>query len=191
MEQSVSIAVPGSLEQKRILVDAEEIRFRRRQLVGQFTVGALALLTGFSVAILFIIVGYMLVKGIGGIDLAFFLETPKPHGAGRRRYRAGHCRVAGDDRRRRADLGPAGHRHRDLSGGIWQAAALPARYVSRSNCWPRCLRLWWACFVWALIVRSFTGYSGLAGAVALAVIMVPDYRPQCGRNPAPGAEFAA
>ena len=132
----------------------------------------LALLTGLSVAILFIIIGYTVINGIGGIDLAFFTDIPKPLGTGRRRHRPGDPGFAGDGRRRRAYLGATGHPHSHLSGRIWSEllcsavrfalellASLPSIVVG--------------VFVWALIVRTLTGFSGWAGAIALAVIMVP------------------
>ena len=70
----------GSAEHKRILLDAEEIRFLRRKTTGRALVTLLATLTGLSVALLFIIVGYTVVNGIGGINLAFFTQIPKPVG---------------------------------------------------------------------------------------------------------------
>src|SRR5512140_2249083 len=82
MAQLTSRAIPaiGSAEQRRILVNAEEVRFLRRKISGQIAAALLATFTGLSVAILFIIISYVVVNGIGGINLAFFTEIPKPLG---------------------------------------------------------------------------------------------------------------
>lgn len=172
-----TIAQPGIVkvkreEQRDMLAKAEEARYARRKMNGRLVAGLLATLAGLSVAILFIIVGFMVIQGLGGIDLAFFVETPKPIG------QAGGGIV-------QAILGSlemllvaavisipfgiataiflAEYGTTRLAGAVRFSlellASLPSIVVG--------------VFVWALIVRTITGFSGWAGAIALSIIMVP------------------
>jgi phosphate transport system permease protein len=163
----------GSEEHKRILLDAEEIRFIRRKITGRIIVSILGVLTGLSVAILFIIVGYTIAKGIGGINLAFFTDIPKPlgqTGGGIGQAISGSLIMLAVGSVIAIPFGiltaiylaEYGKNNR-LAGYVRFAvellASLPSIVVG--------------VFVWALIVRTITGFSGWAGAVALAVIMIP------------------
>ncbi len=168
---SASAAI-GSLEQRRILVNAEEVRFLRRQLFGRVMTVLLATLTAASVAILFLIIGYIVANGVGGLNLSFFTETPKPlgqTGGGIAQAILGSLQmlVVGGIMAvpvgiltaiYLADYG-RGKLAEVIRFALELLASLPSIVVG--------------VFVWALIVRTFTGFSGLAGAVALAVIMVP------------------
>jgi phosphate transport system permease protein len=163
----------GSEEHKRILLDAEEIRFIRRKITGRIIVSILGVLTGLSVAILFIIVGYTVANGIGGINLAFFTDIPKPlgqTGGGIAQAISGSLMMLAVGSVIAIPFGiltaiylaEYGKNNR-LAGYVRFAvellASLPSIVVG--------------VFVWALIVRTITGFSGWAGAVALAVIMIP------------------
>jgi phosphate transport system permease protein len=162
----------GSAEHKQILVNAEEVRFLRRKLTGRIIVTLLAVLTGLAVAILFIIVGYTVINGIGGINLAFFTEIPKPMGqtgGGIAQAIIGSFEmlIVGSliaipfgllTAIYLAEFGKG-----RLAGAVRFAVELLASLPS----------IVIGVFIWALIVRTITGFSGWAGAIALAVIMVP------------------
>lgn len=162
----------GSVEQRRILINAEEVRFIRRQLVGRAMTVLLATLTGASVAILFLIIGYIVVNGVAGINLAFFTEIPKPlgqTGGGIAQAILGSLEMLAIGGVMAIPLGILTAIYLADYGRGWVAntirfalellASLPSIVVG--------------VFVWALIVRTVTGFSGWAGAIALAVIMVP------------------
>jgi phosphate transport system permease protein len=174
MAQITTRAIPaiGSAEQRQILIDAEEVRFLRRKLSGQIVAALLATFTGLSVALLFIIIGHILVNGVGAVNLAFFTEIPKPMGqtgGGISQAILGSLEMLLVAAIIAVPLGlvtaiyMAEYGRGRLASGIRFAlellASLPSIVVG--------------VFIWALIVRHMTGYSGLAGGVALAVIMVP------------------
>jgi len=46
-------------------------------------------------------------------------------------------------------------------------------------------------FIWAIVVRNITGYSGIAGSLALAVIMIPIIARSVGRDSKTGTEQPA
>ena len=162
----------GSAEHKQILLNAEEIRFVRRKITGRAVSTLLAVLTGLAVAILFIIVGYIVVSGIGGINLAFFTDIPKPmgqDGGGIAQAIVGsfYMLIVGSliavpfgilTAIYLAEFGK-GRLAGAVRFSVELLASLPSIVIG--------------VFVWALIVRTITGFSGWAGAIALAVIMVP------------------
>jgi phosphate transport system permease protein len=174
MAQSTVRAIPsiGSAEHRQILINAEEVRFLRRKISGQTVAVFLATLTGLSVAILFFIVGYIAINGVGGLNLAFFTEIPKPlgqTGGGISQAILGSLEMLLVAAIISVPLGLmtaiylAEYGKGRLAGWVRFSlellASLPSIVVG--------------VFVWALIVRSLTGFSGWAGAIALAVIMVP------------------
>ena len=162
----------GSAEYKQILLNAEEVRFLRRKATGRMIVTLLAVLTGLAVAILFIIVGYTVVNGIGGINPAFFTEIPKPigkTGGGIAQAIVGSLEmlIVGSliavpfgllTAIYLAEFGK-GRLASSVRFAVELLASLPSIVIG--------------VFIWALIVRTITGFSGWAGAIALAVIMVP------------------
>lgn len=176
MEQTTFTSIPAVInrEQRQLLIDAEELRFLRRKMMGQFFATTLAVLTGMGVVVLFLIVGYTLINGIGGIDLAFFLEIPKPlgqDGGGIAQAILGSLEMLAVAALMAvpfgiataiylAEYGRGRNRFADaVRFALELLASLPSIVVG--------------VFVWALIVRNLTGYSGLAGAISLAVIMIP------------------
>ncbi|MEO8394785.1 MAG: phosphate ABC transporter permease PstA [Chloroflexota bacterium] len=166
-----SVAI-GSAEHKQILLNAEEIRFVRRKATGRLVATMLAVLTGLAVAILFIIIGYIVANGVGGINPAFFTEIPKPmgrDGGGIAQAIVGSFEmlIVGSliaipfgllTAIYLAEFGKG-----RLAGMVRFAVELLASLPS----------IVIGVFVWALIVRTITGFSGWAGAIALAVIMIP------------------
>ena len=150
----------NSVRRRRKIVDAV-----MTSLVGAAAVAAAALLV--------VILGYVIVQGVPALNVAFFTERPKPFG------------VEG------GGVAPAvvGTLLMSLLGGI---VAIPigicaALFITeyRSGRAASIVRfsaeliaglpsIVVGVFVWSFMVRSVVhGYSALAGAVALAIIMIP------------------
>jgi phosphate transport system permease protein len=146
---------------------------RRRHLVEQSMVVALGAATLLAAGLMVLILGYVLVRGLPALDLAFFTERPRPFG------------VPG------GGVAPAlvGTL---LLGLVAGALAVPVGIAAaifvveyRSGRWADAVRfsaelvaglpsIVVGVFVWAFLVRGAIGhYAGIAGSVALAVIMVP------------------
>ena len=150
----------------------EEARYVRRKAVKNFMAGLLGSLTLISVVILFLIVGYITVQGIGGINLAFFTEIPKPmgqEGGGIAQAILGSLEMLVVGAMIAVPLGVGTAIYMAEYGGgrlnsvirfsLELLASLPSIVIG--------------VFVWALVVRTLGSFSGLAGAIALAFVMVP------------------
>jgi phosphate transport system permease protein len=147
-------------------------RFRVRKAVSAVMATLVAACTVFGVAILWIILGYVLVRGLPALDLAFFTERPMPYGE-----------VGGG-------VAPA------ILGSLYlivvacviglPLAVLTAIYLSEYaygrfgdavrfviDLLAGLPSIVVGVFVWTLIVINTGSFSGLAGAVALAIIMIP------------------
>jgi phosphate transport system permease protein len=167
-------AVPPAVPRAEPLdIFAPDARYRGRRLASQVMAALIAAAALIGVAILWLILGYVVVRGLQALNWAFFTQRPLPYGqpgggvgpallgsvlllvaaslvgvpigvgAGIYLSEFGRGRFAGLIRLC-ADL----------------VAGLPSIVVG--------------VFVWALLVRQVIGhFSGLAGAAALAVIMVP------------------
>ncbi|MEZ4671055.1 MAG: phosphate ABC transporter permease PstA [Anaerolineae bacterium] len=175
MQQSltnVSVRALSRTKQAQTYVALEEARFMRRRIMRSFMVGLLGSLTTVAVLILFIIVAYTTVNGIGGINLDFFTQIPKPlgqEGGGIAQAILGTLEMLAVGAIIAIPFGIGTAIYLAEYGAGWFAdtvrfslellASLPSIVVG--------------VFVWALVVRSFTGFSGIAGAIALAFIMVP------------------
>ena len=145
----------------------------RRRLMDRFMAVLVYFCAALSVSCLLVVLGYVLLRGAPALNLAFFTEQPLPYGS-----------VGGG-------VAPA------IVGTVTMLLvasliAVPigigtAIYLSefgRGN-FARTVRfaldllagipsIVVGVFVWALLVRQVIGqYSGLAGSVALAIIMVP------------------
>ncbi len=145
----------------------------RRRLLALVMAGLLGAATLFAASLLVIIVGFVVARGLPALDLVFFTDRPRPFG------------VEG------GGVAPAILGTLQM-GGIAALIAVPigmgaAIFASeyRSGRWAEVVRfaaeliaglpsVAVGVFVWAFLVRGVIGnYAGLAGAVALAVIMIP------------------
>lgn len=152
---------------------AVTLRLIRRKIAAKSIEFVLAVMTGLSVAILFIIVAYVVVNGIGGLSLTFFTQIPKPigqKGGGIAQAINGSLEMLLFASLIAVPLGLV-------------TAIYLAEYGKKSKL-ASCVRfatellaslpsIVVGVFIWALIVRNITGFSGWAGAIALAVIMLP------------------
>jgi phosphate transport system permease protein len=145
----------------------------RRRIVEQVVVGLLGLATLASVALLFVILAYVLIQGLPAINLDFFTQRPKPFGevgGGVQPAILGTLLLAAVSGVIAIPVGIAAaifvveYRSGRFAAPVRFAAELIAGLPS----------IVVGVFVWALLVRGLVGhYAGIAGAVALAVIMVP------------------
>ena len=148
---------------------------QRRRLVNGLATLMVSLSAASAVLVLLLILGHVLVQGLAALDLAFFTERPLPPGeagGGVAPAIVGTLEmlaVAGvlglplgiGTAIFLAEFSPVrGGMARAVSFTIDLIAGLPSIVVG--------------VFVWAWLVRNAIGhYSGLAGGVALAIIMVP------------------
>lgn len=152
---------------------ARDARFLRRRLVNGLVTGLIYGSALLGVAILLIILVYVIIRGAPALNLAFFTERPLPYGevgGGVAPAIAGTLvmlLVAGI-------IGiPIG-----VGTGIYLSEfgrgrfATVVRFVLDLIAGLPSIVV--GVFVWALIVRQLVGnFSGLAGAVALAIITIP------------------
>ena len=162
---NAALALQSGVGRNRVL--------RRRHVLEQTMVVLLGTATLLAGGLLVLILGYVIVRGLPALDLAFFTERPRPFG------------VTG------GGIAPAliGTLIIGLVAGVIavpigiSAAIFVVEY--RSGRWAEVVRfaaelmaglpsIVVGVFVWAFLVRGVIGnYAGIAGSVALAVIMVP------------------
>jgi phosphate transport system permease protein len=145
----------------------------RRRIAQSFVVGLLLLATLAAVALLVTILGYVIVQGLPAINVAFFTERPKPFGevgGGIAPALLGTVILAAASGVIAIPVGIAAaifvveYRSGRFAAPVRFAAELIAGLPS----------IVIGVFVWAFLVRGLVGhFSAIAGAVALAVIMVP------------------
>jgi phosphate transport system permease protein len=158
---------------RRVSLMAAGSQLRGRRLVSRVMAGLIALSAGLAVVLLLIILGYVTIRGLPALDLAFFTERPLPYGEvgggvapailGSLYLLAVACLLGIP-----VGVGTAIYLS-EFGRGFFAnlvrfvidlLAGLPSIVVG--------------VFVWALVVKHLVGnYSGIAGAVALALIMVP------------------
>ncbi len=145
----------------------------RRRIGERVAVALLTLATLIGVALLVTILGYVLVQGLPAINLEFFTQRPKPFGeagGGVQPAIAGTLLLAALSGAIAIPIGIAAavfvveYRSGRFATPVRFAAELIAGLPS----------IVIGVFVWAFLVRGLIGqFSAVAGAVALAVIMVP------------------
>jgi phosphate transport system permease protein len=147
----------------------------RRRLTNVLATGLVTLAAGLAVSVLVLILGHVLVEGISALDVSFFTERPLPPGevgggVGPAIVGTLIMLAVGGLLGVPLGIGAAiylseftpgrGQLARAVSFAIDLLAGLPSIVVG--------------VFVWAWLVRNVVGqYNGLAGGVALAIIMVP------------------
>jgi phosphate transport system permease protein len=152
---------------------AADARYLLRRTVSRAMAGLIALCALGAVAVLWIILGYVLVRGFPALNPAFFTQRPLPYGeagGGIGPAIMGSLTLLGAAAIVGVPLGVgAGIYLSEFGRGrfAWLVrfcadlvAGLPSIVVG--------------VFVWALLVKEVIGtFSGIAGATALAIIMVP------------------
>lgn len=169
MEQSNLISIASN---RQLLLSTEQTRYLRRRIVNAFVTGLVTSLTIVSILILLIIVAYVAINGVSSISLDFFTQIPKPYGeegGGIAQAILGTILMLIVAGLVAIPIGIGAAIYLSEYGEGWFAntvrfaldllAELPSIVVG--------------VFVWALLVKYVTGYSGFAGAAALAIIMIP------------------
>ena len=165
-------AVSGALVARRPLSQALPGELRRR-MVDRIAMSLIASTALLGCAVLLFVVSYVVVRGAPAIDVAFFTEGPKPYGeegggvlpaiVGTLSMLLLASAIAIP-----AGLGTAIYLSEFGRGAFAHAvrfaldllAGMPSIVIG--------------VFVWSLLVRQVVGrFSGIAGAVALAIIMIP------------------
>ena len=152
--------------------ERHRVAARRRAAEGA-AVGLLALATLVGIALLLAILGYVVAQGAPAIDLAFFTQRPKPFGesgGGIQPAIAGTLLLAAVSGLVAIPVGIAAAvfvvEYR--SGRFAEPVRFAAELISGLP------SIVIGVFVWAFLVHSVVGhFAALAGAIALAVIMVP------------------
>jgi len=145
----------------------------RRRITERVVVSLLGLATVLGIVLLFLILAHVVISGLPALDLAFFTQRPKPFGedgGGVEPAILGTLELAAASGLLAIPIGIAAaifvveYRSGRFATPVRFAAELIAGLPS----------IVVGVFVWALLVRGWVGhYAGIAGAVALAVIMVP------------------
>jgi phosphate transport system permease protein len=144
----------------------------RRQGMDTFMTVLATFLTVLAVSILFTIFGHILVNGFSSLNWDFFTQIPKPYGE----TGGGIAQAIVGTLVMLALAGlvaiPIG-----VGTAIYLSEFGRGKFASTVRF---CLELLAelpsivvGVFVWAVLVRNFTGYSGISGAAALVVIMIP------------------
>jgi len=148
-------------------------RWQRRRLINALAASVVVLCAAVAVAVLLIILGHVAIQGLPSLNVAFFTERPLPPGevgGGVAPAILGTLEMLAVAATIGIPVGVAtaiylseygrGNLARAVSFTIDLIAGLPSIVIG--------------VFVWAWLVRNVVGqYNGLAGGVALAIIMVP------------------
>ncbi|MBX3066380.1 MAG: phosphate ABC transporter permease PstA [Anaerolineae bacterium] len=164
MDQATSVQRPAIVP----LVSNRDNGLKRRQTISSLMTILLALLTFSAVAILFIILISIAINGISTLNLDFFIQPVVNHGIAN--AITGTLQMAFVGALIAVPLGIMSAVYlSEFGGGVlanlvrWTLdllAQMPSIVIGL--------------FVWSLLVVSgITGYSGIAGSVALAIIMLP------------------
>ena len=172
MAESAYESIVKAAERTARPVEQEQYRLRFRKIFNGFMTGLLISLAVIAVAILFIIVFDIIQNGWGALSLDFFTHVHKPagmSGGGIAQAIVGTLIMLGVASAVSVPLGIIVaiflvEFEDDWFAGVVRFAVdlllqMPSIVVG--------------IFVWSLLVRQVTGFSGMAGAVALMVIMIP------------------
>ena len=152
---------------------APDRRYQARRFFSYAMAGLIGLCALAGVAILWLILGYLLMRGIPALNVAFFTQRPMPYGepgGGVGPALTGSLMILG----LASAIGvPVG-----IGAGIYLSEFGRGRYAALvrfcSDLIAGLPSIVVGVFVWALLVRHLIGhFAGVAGAVALAIIMVP------------------
>jgi phosphate transport system permease protein len=165
-------AASEQIRSRRGLLLQGDTRYRVRKSFSTVMAVLVGACTAFGVAILWIILGYVMVRGLPAMNIAFFTDRPMPFGE------------------------PGGGVAPAILGSLYlilvacviglPLAVLSAIYLSEYahgkfgdivrfviDLLAGLPSIVVGVFVWILIVINTGSFSGLAGAVALAIIMIP------------------
>ncbi len=146
-------------------------RFYYRKLKSRVMMGLTVVATVFTLAPLFLILGYLVLKGASSLNLAFFTHLPAPvgeHGGGMANAIVGTLELVGIACLMGVPVGiGAGLYLVESQGRIAHAVRFAADVMMGV---PSIVA---GLFAYAIIVRPLHSFSTLSGAFALAMIMIP------------------
>jgi phosphate transport system permease protein len=143
----------------------------RRKLISSFMTMLTAMCAVFAIAILIIILGYIAIRGFSSISLEFLIDTPKPVGEGGGIGNA----ILGSALMTLLATGiglPIG-----IGAGVYLAEfgdnlfGSTVRFLSDTLIGVPSIIV--GIFIYTLVVLPMTRQSGFAGALSLAIIMIP------------------
>ena len=145
----------------------------RRRWRQRIVISLLLAATAISVALLMIILGYVVFRGLPALNLAFFTQRPKPFGEAGGGVAPALIGTLILGTVAAAIAIPVG-----IAAAVFVVEyragrfAAPVRFAAELIAGLPSIVV--GVFVWAFLVRNVVGhYAGVAGAVALAIIMVP------------------
>jgi phosphate transport system permease protein len=168
MEQAVTLTAAD----RNLMLNIEARRYFRRRLVNNFMTGLVTALTVLSVGALVIIVGYMLLKGLTSLNVNFFIKEPAPGfeaGGGIANGIVGTIIMVLLGAVIAIPIGIGTAVFLAEFGTGWFAEATRFTMDILAGVPSIIIGL----FVWATLVHSTGSFSGFAGAIALAIIMIP------------------
>ena len=152
-------------------VDPAPDRAHGRRLVSSIMTSLTAACTIFAVGLLVIILGYIAVRGLSSISLQFLIDTPKPVGEGGGIGNAilGSFLMTAVASLMGLPIGIAAGVYLAEYGDSWFGQIV--RFVADTMTGVPSIIV--GIFVFAVVVLPMGRQSGLAGSVALAIIMLP------------------
>jgi phosphate transport system permease protein len=150
---------------------APNYRRRKYMQILMFSLAALSALVG-GIAVLFIILGYVIYRGIGGINLHFFTHLPTPvgvEGGGMKHALIGSFYLVGLASLLAVPLGVFAAVY--LSEYGRGKLAVVVRFMSETMTGIPSIVM--GMFAYTIIVLPMKSFSTLAGSLALALLMLP------------------
>jgi phosphate transport system permease protein len=151
---------------------AQARRIRWRKTKSDLMMGVTVLATVIALLPLFIILAYLVTKGASSLNLAFFTHMPAPvgeKGGGMANAIVGTLELIGLASLMGVPLG--------IGAGLYLAAHRGSRFADAARFGADVMMgvpsIVVGIFAYTVVVRPMGGFSTLAGAVALAVIMMP------------------
>jgi phosphate transport system permease protein len=144
---------------------------RRRTLISSVMTSLTAACAALAVALLLLILGYIAIRGVSSLNLQFLIDTPKPVGEG---GGIGNAIVGSFLMTLVASLiglpiGIAGGVYLSEYGHGWMGKTV--RFVADTMAGVPSIIV--GIFVFTVVVLPMGRQSGLAGGIALAIIMIP------------------
>ena len=149
----------------------EERSRSRRKLVNSIMTGLTAVCAGLAIALLLVILGYIIVRGAASLNLQFLIDTPKPVGEGGGIGNAilGSFLMTGAASLIGLPIGIAAGVYLAEYGDGWFGKIV--RFVADTMTGIPSIIV--GIFVFTIFVLPMGRQSGLAGSIALAIIMIP------------------
>lgn len=147
-------------------------RHAYRKFKSRFMFALTILATVLALVPLFLVLGYLLSKGASSFDRAFFLELPAPvgePGGGMANAIVGTFELIGVAALIGIPIGLGAGIYLAESENQWFARSV--RYCAEVTIGIPSIVI--GLFVYTIVVRPMHGFSALAGAIALAIIMLP------------------